>query len=197
VSKRRNRDVDINQSLTFRVYIANRARDSFDATARADDQDKAVGEGRMAYSVTNLPGWIRSLLFPAMWAVTSGCNRVIHVESDAFLRSGRTRRYGYEVNDGQIAPWCPRYQWPASAFQTAAGGASRIIRCRKTRPPNNRSQPGSRPCCFQNSPFTPVSPDRGRSSTWGRTSARFRAPFEPGCSTGSSHLSRPFRFSKN
>jgi FkbM family methyltransferase len=74
-------------------------------------------------SVTNFPGWVRSFFFAARWAAANGFDRVIHVESDAFLISPRIQQYCNDITDGWIAPWCPRYQWPESAIQIIAGSA--------------------------------------------------------------------------
>ncbi len=73
--------------------------------------------------VSDFPGWVRSFLFAARYAEMNGFEKVVHVESDAFLISGRMQSFVDEVVEGWIAPFCERYRRPESGIQVIAGRA--------------------------------------------------------------------------
>ena len=74
-------------------------------------------------SVSDFPGWVRSFFFAARYAQANGFQKVVHIESDAFLVSARCRRYFDSADEGWIAMWCPRWERPESGIQIIAGGA--------------------------------------------------------------------------
>jgi tetratricopeptide (TPR) repeat protein len=71
--------------------------------------------------VSNFPGWVRSFFHAARYAEQNGFEKVIHIESDAFLTSDRMQAFVDEISDGWVAPWCPRWRRPESAIQIMAG----------------------------------------------------------------------------
>jgi hypothetical protein len=81
--------------------------------------------GRAA--IYDFPGWHRSFAFGALYAEANGFDRVIHLESDAFLISERAQAYFRDFRDGWAALWCARYNFPEIAFQVVAGVQLRAL----------------------------------------------------------------------
>lgn len=77
--------------------------------------------------VLNFPGWHRSFCFAALYAARHQFDRVIHIESDAFVVSARARDYLRDFSDGWAAFWSARYGMPESAIQVAAGEGLRAL----------------------------------------------------------------------
>jgi hypothetical protein len=77
--------------------------------------------GRQAIYV--YPGWYRSFMFAAKYAKKYGYEKVIHLESDAFIISERMQDYINSLTDGWMTFWCPRYQLPETSIQVIAGAA--------------------------------------------------------------------------
>ena len=75
--------------------------------------------GRKAFS--DFPGWVRSFFFAAKFASANEFDKVIHLESDAFLISAGACRYVDGLRDGWTAFWCPRHNRPESGIQVIAG----------------------------------------------------------------------------
>ena len=73
--------------------------------------------------VSDFPGWVRSFFFAARYAAVNGFEKVVHLESDAFLISDRMQAFVDEIREGWVAPLCPRYRRPESAIQVIAGSA--------------------------------------------------------------------------
>lgn len=71
--------------------------------------------GRSA--VTDYPGWWRSFLFSVVVARHYGCERIVHVESDAFVLTRRTVDFIRGCESGWTAFWCPRWRFPETAIQ--------------------------------------------------------------------------------
>lgn len=69
------------------------------------------------------PGWYRSFMYAAQYAQKYGYEKVIHVESDAFIISERMQVYVNSVVDGWMTFWCPRYRLPETSIQIIAGSA--------------------------------------------------------------------------
>jgi hypothetical protein len=67
--------------------------------------------------VLDFPGWYRSFAFAAAYAESAGFDRVIHLESDAFLVSPRMRAYVRARTLGWTAMWCEKYRFPEIAVQ--------------------------------------------------------------------------------
>jgi hypothetical protein len=77
--------------------------------------------------VLNFPGWHRSFAFAALYAERHAFDRVIHIESDAYVISARAQAFPAAVTDGWAAFWCARYDMPESAVQVAAGQGVRVL----------------------------------------------------------------------
>lgn len=69
----------------------------------------------------NVPGWYRSFATAATIAVRFGFDKVVHVESDAFIISERLQRYINLSNDGWIGLWCDTHAVPETGIQVIAG----------------------------------------------------------------------------
>ena len=101
----------------------------FDDVPRLADID-AAANGIALYHFANslgrpglgvYPGWYRSFCWAGLYAERHGFNRVVHIESDAYLISRRAVDWANNLNDGWEAPWCPRIKAPESAIQVVAG----------------------------------------------------------------------------
>ena len=79
--------------------------------------------GRQAGNI--YPGWSRSFCFAARFARAHGFDKVIHIESDAFIVSAAMERYFNEASDGWIAQWYGLHHMPESAIQIMAGNGLR------------------------------------------------------------------------
>jgi hypothetical protein len=78
-------------------------------------------------SLYDFPGWHRSFTFAALYAQAHGFERVIHIESDAFLLTSRLRAYLGGLKTGWVALYCDKYKFPEIAIQAAAGdGVARM-----------------------------------------------------------------------
>jgi hypothetical protein len=77
--------------------------------------------------IYDFPGWYRSFVFGALYAEANGFDRVIHLESDAFLISPRAQANFRDFQDGWAALWSERYQFPEIAFQVVAGESLRTL----------------------------------------------------------------------
>jgi hypothetical protein len=71
--------------------------------------------------ILNFPGWHRSFCFAALYAQAHGFDRVIHIESDAFIVSRAGSDFLAGFDQGWAAFWSARYDMPESAIQVAAG----------------------------------------------------------------------------
>ena len=69
----------------------------------------------------NYPGWYRSYAFAAEYAKRHGFEKIIHVESDAFLIGDSVPALFNEIEDEWIALWVPFDEMPETAIQVAAG----------------------------------------------------------------------------
>lgn len=65
----------------------------------------------------DFPGWHRSFAFGARYAKAHGFDKVVHLESDAFLVSRRMRRLVDAHRSGWVIPWSERYKFPEIAIQ--------------------------------------------------------------------------------
>jgi hypothetical protein len=68
-------------------------------------------------SVTDFPGWLRSFLWSFEIAARFGFEKVVHVESDAYLLSGRLASYLEGLRTGWTALWCPKWEFAETAIQ--------------------------------------------------------------------------------
>jgi hypothetical protein len=75
--------------------------------------------GRRAWF--DFPGWYRSFIFAATYAQHYGFQKVIHIESDAFVISPVLQKYINDVAEGWVAFWCERWHVPETSLQIIAG----------------------------------------------------------------------------
>jgi len=62
-------------------------------------------------------GWSRSFFSSLDIAEKRGYDKIIHIESDAFVLSDRLWKYLYDIKEGWEVLWCPRYNMPENAIQ--------------------------------------------------------------------------------
>jgi hypothetical protein len=79
--------------------------------------------GRQAGTV--YPGWSRSFAFAARFAISNGFEKVVHIESDAFIISPKMTHYINDLDDGWVAPSIISHEMPESAIQIIAGESMR------------------------------------------------------------------------
>ena len=72
-------------------------------------------------SMFDFPGWYRSYAFAAVVAKEMAFDRVLHIESDAFLISERLRQFVNNFADGWVALWPEKKGVPESGLQFIAG----------------------------------------------------------------------------
>ena len=80
------------------------------------------------------PGWFRSFGFAGDYAERCGFDKIIHVESDAFLISPRIHEYFNARTTGWTSLWCPLHQMPESGLQIIAGRDIQDYRAFMARP---------------------------------------------------------------
>jgi len=68
-------------------------------------------------SLTSYPGWWRSFLYAATLAQQTGYDKIIHIESDAYILSERFYSYLANIRQGWTTFWLPTYQMPETAIQ--------------------------------------------------------------------------------
>jgi hypothetical protein len=73
--------------------------------------------GQAQNSDTPFPGWYRSFGHALAYAAREGFDRVLHIESDAYLLSERAIELFNTRSSGWIAPWCRVHGWPESTLQ--------------------------------------------------------------------------------
>ena len=95
--------------------------DAFDAPLRGPVLLAHFRDRRGRTDILNFPGWHRSFCFAALYAQRHQFDRVIHIESDAFVISRRAQDFLANYADGWAALWAARYDMPESAIQVAAG----------------------------------------------------------------------------
>ena len=72
------------------------------------------------YGVTVCPAILH---YNLQFAKANGFGKVIHIESDSFVRGDRLKAYINDASSGWTALWCPRHRMPESAIQIIAGSA--------------------------------------------------------------------------
>jgi hypothetical protein len=95
--------------------------DAFDVPVRGPVLLAHFRQRRGRADVLNFPGWHRSFCFAALYAQRHQFDRVIHIESDAYVISRRAQDFLAGFSGGWAAFWATRYDMPESAIQVAAG----------------------------------------------------------------------------
>ena len=68
-------------------------------------------------SISAYPGWWRSFLHAITLAKELGAEKIIHIESDAYIVSPRLVDFINQVESGWHVMWSERYQFPETAIQ--------------------------------------------------------------------------------
>lgn len=63
------------------------------------------------------PGWYRSFAHAVQFGIQQGFDRIIHIESDAFLLTQRAAEFFNASDRGWVALWCRTYRWPETTLQ--------------------------------------------------------------------------------
>ena len=72
-------------------------------------------------SVYDYPGWFRSFAFVATYAQAYQFEKIVHIESDAYLISSRIQEYCNDVEDDWVTFLGPRHDYPETGIQVVAG----------------------------------------------------------------------------
>ena len=75
--------------------------------------EERLGRG----GILSYPGWWRSFLSSVLIAKATGCNKIIHVESDAYVLTRKMLKHLYSLDAGWWAAWCDSQGFPESALQ--------------------------------------------------------------------------------
>ena len=78
----------------------------------------ATHEGRIG--LAGHRGWWRSVLYSLVVARAIECERIVHIESDAFVLSRRMVDHLNGLVDGWTAFWCPKYGFAEPSLQVIA-----------------------------------------------------------------------------
>ena len=68
-------------------------------------------------SGADYPGWWRSFLHSVQVANELGVDKIIHIESDAYIMTPRLVKFINEIESGWNVLWSPRYRFPETALQ--------------------------------------------------------------------------------
>lgn len=68
-------------------------------------------------SGADYPGWWRSFLHSVNVANELGVDKIIHIESDAYIMTPRLVNFINEIESGWNVLWSPRYRMPETAIQ--------------------------------------------------------------------------------
>lgn len=69
------------------------------------------------HSLLDYPGWYRSYSFAAKYAYKFGYQKVIHIESDAYVLTQSMYDYINNLNTGWVTFWCKQHNFPENAIQ--------------------------------------------------------------------------------
>lgn len=127
------------------------------------------------------PGWYRSFMFAATYAEKYNFEKIIHIESDAFLLTDRIRNYVNDLKEGWTTFWCPRHQFPENNIQIIAGNSVKDFIAW-----NNKKIPYSEykgTCAEFWTPYTFVNKDF-KGDRWGEFAPGMAAVPDPNCPPG-------------
>ncbi|KAB8046198.1 hypothetical protein GCN78_25535 [Janthinobacterium rivuli] len=68
-------------------------------------------------NITDYPGWWRSFLHSVKVANELGVDKIIHIESDAYILTPRLANFINEIESGWNVLWSPHYEFPETAIQ--------------------------------------------------------------------------------
>jgi hypothetical protein len=111
----------------LQLYSGNSIAEAFTVGARAPAMMYHFTRRLGRVDLLNFPGWHRSFVFAALFAEANGFDRVIHIESDAFLLSEAAHQAITTYSNGWAALYAPEFDMPESAVQVAAGDGLRVL----------------------------------------------------------------------
>lgn len=87
-------------------------------------------------SIVAYPGWWRSFLHSVTLAKKMGADKIIHIESDAYVLSARLADFINQVDSGWHVLWTEHYQFPETAIQVICSDQFEIFEQFKARRPD-------------------------------------------------------------
>jgi hypothetical protein len=87
-------------------------------------------------SVSAYPGWWRSFLHSVTLAKTLGADKIVHIESDAYILSPRLADFINGIDNGWHVMWTERYQFPETAIQVICRDQFDVLEQFKARQPD-------------------------------------------------------------
>ena len=87
-------------------------------------------------SVSAYPGWWRSFLHSVTLAKELGADKIIHLESDAYILSPRLADFINGIESGWHVMWTERYQFPETAIQVICSDQFDVFEQFKARQPD-------------------------------------------------------------
>lgn len=87
-------------------------------------------------SMVAYPGWWRSFLHAVVLARELGVDKIVHIESDAYILSPRLADYINGVDAGWHVMWTDRYQFPETAIQVICRDQFDALEAFKARQPD-------------------------------------------------------------
>ena len=82
-----------------------------------EDEFKTFHPHYGKHGVLLIPGWFRSFSYAGVYASDNGFDKIIHLESDAYLLSDRIIDCVNSIETGWHTVWCPRHGMPEPAIQ--------------------------------------------------------------------------------
>ena len=127
------------------------------------------------------PGWFRSYMFASAYAEKYGFDKIILIESDAFLISERIQNYVNNLTEGWTTFWCPRHNFAENNIQIMAGTSVQdFIKWRKDTPSYEKYK-GIYPEFF--TPYTNVVKEF-KGDRWGEFAPGMALVSDPNCAPG-------------
>ena len=87
-------------------------------------------------SISAYPGWWRSFLHSITIARELGADKIIHIESDAYILSPRLADFINDIDSGWHVMWTERYQFPETAIQVICSDQFEVFEQFKARQPD-------------------------------------------------------------
>ena len=129
----------------------------------------------------NYPGWYRSYMFAAEYAEKYNIEKIMHIESDAFLISDRIQTYVNNLSSGWNTFWCPRHEFPENNRPIIAGSSVNDFIHWKNRKISYDFYKGY--CAEHYTPYTNIVRDF-KGDRWGEFAPGMAAVPDPRCAPG-------------
>jgi hypothetical protein len=127
------------------------------------------------------PGWFRSYMFAAEYAEKYEFDKIILIESDAFLISERIQEYVNALEQEWTTFWCPRHNFAENNIQIIAGTSVRDFVNWKNSIESYDEYKGQFPEFF--TPYTNVVKDF-KGDRWGEFAPGMARVADPQCAPG-------------